>query len=76
MARGKSKPAGKAGGFGFGGRGMKKNLTKVMFSMDPQHLQDLRREAARRMVERGAGRADTSELVREAVESWLKKRGR
>jgi hypothetical protein len=70
------KAKGKSGGFGFGGRGMKKGLVKAMFSMEPRHLEELRREAARRMVERGAGRVDTSELVREAVEAWLRKRAR
>jgi len=52
---------------------MKKGFVKVMFSMDPRHLEELRREAARRMIERGAGRVDTSELVREAVEAWLRR---
>jgi hypothetical protein len=55
---------------------MKKGLEKAMFSMDPGHLRELRREAAKRMADRGAGRADTSELVREAVEAWLKKLGK
>jgi hypothetical protein len=63
----------KGNAVGFGGRGMKKGFVKVMFSMDPRHLEELRREAARRMIERGAGRVDTSELVREAVEAWLRR---
>lgn len=60
----------------FGGRGMRKGLVKAIFSMDPTDLERLRREAARRMVERRAGRVDASELVREAVALWLKNNGR
>lgn len=51
----KWKPTAQDGGFGFGGPGMKKGLVKAMFSVVSRHLEELRREAARRMVERGAG---------------------
>ena len=59
-----------------GGRGMKKGLVKVMFSVDPRQLDALRREATLRMVERRAGRIDTSEVVREAFAFWIQKHGR
>ena len=61
-----------------GGRGMKKGLVKVMWSVEPKQLDELRREATRRMVERHAGRIDTSEVVREAFDAWIatQKRGR
>jgi hypothetical protein len=74
MAKGQYRAVGLASGFG--GRGKKKGFSKATFSMDPEQLVGLRREAARRMVERGAGRVDASELVREAVGAWLRKRGR
>jgi hypothetical protein len=55
---------------------MKKGLVKVMWSVEPKQLEALRREAVKRMVERGAGRIDTSEVVREAFDAWIQKRGR
>jgi hypothetical protein len=53
---------------------MKKGLVKAMFSMEAHQLAALRAEATRRMVERGRGRLDASEVVREAVDAWLKRR--
>ena len=61
---------------GVWGRGMKRGFVKTMFSMDREDLQALRRVAAKRMAESGSSRADSSELVREAVAEWLKKHGR
>ncbi|MEY2668537.1 MAG: hypothetical protein RJA59_1175 [Pseudomonadota bacterium] len=58
------------------GRGMKRGFVKGVFSMDPDQLKALRRIAALRMAEKGSLRADSSELVREAVAEWLKKHGR
>lgn len=57
-----------------GGRGMKKGLVKAMFSMESRQLEALRAEATRRMVERKAGRIDASEVLREAVDAWLKRK--
>lgn len=57
-----------------GGRGMKKGLTKATFSLEPAQLEVLRAEATRRMQERKAGRIDASEVVREAIEAWAKRR--
>jgi hypothetical protein len=59
-----------------GGRGMKKGLVKAMFSVEPRQLEALRAEATKRMVERGRGRLDASEVVREAIALWLRRRGK
>jgi hypothetical protein len=74
MASKRAKAVAKPGSLG--GRGMKKGLVKVMFSVDPRQLDALRREATLRMVERRAGRIDTSEVVREALSFWIQKHGR
>ena len=74
MASKRGKAVAKPGSLG--GRGMKKGLVKVMWSVEPKQLEALRREAVKRMVERGAGRIDTSEVVREAFDAWIQKRGR
>ena len=74
MAIKRSRAVAKPGSLG--GRGMKKGLVKVMWSVEPKQLEALRREAVKRMVERGAGRIDTSEVVREAFDAWIQKRGR
>lgn len=58
-----------------GGRGMRKHLVKQVFSIDPEQLDALRAEATRRMVERKTGRPDASEVLREALASWMKRRG-
>jgi hypothetical protein len=50
-----------------------KNLEKVMFRLEPEQLDALRREALRRAADRGSMKPDASELVREAVDAWLKK---
>jgi hypothetical protein len=49
-----------------------KGFEKAMFRLEPGQLQALRREALRRAGERGSMKPDASELVREAVEAWLK----
>ncbi len=41
---------------------MRKDLVKVMFKVSPHQLEALRKEAARRMVDRGVGRIDASEV--------------
>jgi hypothetical protein len=55
---------------------MKKGLVKQIFSVEPRQLEALRAEATRRMVERSRGRPDASEVLREAVDAWMRKRGR
>ncbi len=51
-----------------------KGLEKAMFRLEPEQLEALRREALRRAGERGSMKPDASELVREAVADWLKRR--
>lgn len=53
-----------------------KGLEKAMFRLEARQLQAIRHEALRRAAERGSMKPDGSEIVREAVEAWLKKRGR
>jgi hypothetical protein len=55
---------------------MKKGLARAVFSVEPRQLEALRAEAARRMVERKAGRIDASEVLREAIDAWMAKRKR
>lgn len=57
-----------------GGRGMKKGLVKTMFSVEPRQLEALREEATLRMQERKVGRIDASEVLREALDAWMKRR--
>jgi hypothetical protein len=59
-----------------GGRGMKKPYLKVMFKIAPDQLEALRAEAMRRAKERQRGRIDASEVLREAVDAWMKRRGK
>lgn len=49
-------------------------LEKATFSLSPRHLQALRAEAIKRMQERGAGRLDASEVLREVLDAWMAKR--
>lgn len=53
---------------------MKKGLFKAQFSMSGEQLEALRVEATRRMNERGVRKIDTSEILREAVDQWMKRR--
>jgi hypothetical protein len=55
---------------------MKKPLVKAMFKVSPAQLEALRAEATRRMVERKAGRIDASEVLREALDLWIRRRGK
>ncbi len=55
------------------GPGIRRGLIKTVVSMEPRHLEALRAEARRRMMERKVRRIDTSEIVREAIEFWLKR---
>jgi hypothetical protein len=53
-----------------------KGLVPATFRFEPEQLDALRREALRRAGERGSGKPDASELVREAVEAWLRRLSR
>lgn len=53
----------------------KKGLEKVMYRLDPKQIQALRAEAFRRAEERGSGRPDASEVLREIVDAWIAKAG-
>ncbi len=53
---------------------MKKDYLKVMFKIAPDQLEALRAEAMRRAKERNRGRIDASEVLREAVDAWMRKR--
>jgi hypothetical protein len=55
---------------------MRKGLHKAQFSMTGEQLEALRVEATKRMNARGGRKIDTSEVLREAVDHWLKRRGR
>jgi hypothetical protein len=51
-----------------------KGLVKATFSIRPEQLVALRKEARRRADAAGTYRADASEVVREAVDLWLRDR--
>ncbi len=51
-----------------------KGLAKATFSIRPDQLAAIRGEARRRADLAGSYRADASEVVREAIDSWLKGR--
>lgn len=55
---------------------MKRGLVRTIFSVTPGQLEALRAEATRRMVERGRGRIDAGEVLREALEAWMRKRAK
>jgi hypothetical protein len=42
--------------------------------VDVAHAEALRSEAVKRMRERGAGRMDSSAVLREVLDAWLKQR--
>ncbi len=60
--------AGKAAG--------EKGTVPAQFQVEPRHVAALREEALRRAQERGGGRLDVSELVREILDDWIAKRGK
>ncbi len=53
-----------------------KGTVPAQFQVEPRHLVALREEALRRTHERGAGRMDVSELVREIFDEWISKQGK
>ncbi len=56
-------------------RGTKGGLIHVTVVLRPDEWEALRREAFRRAAEAGYGRPDASAVLREIVDSWLKKGG-
>jgi hypothetical protein len=52
-----------------------KGLVPATFRFAPDQLAALRREALRRAGERGSAKPDASELIREAVNLWLRRHG-
>jgi hypothetical protein len=53
-----------------------RGFTKATFSVRPDQLAALRAEARRRADRSGAFRPDVSEIVREAIDRWLRARSR
>jgi hypothetical protein len=51
-----------------------KDLVKGQWSLAPAHVEALRAEAMKRAAARGAGRLDASEVLREVLDAWLKRR--
>jgi hypothetical protein len=47
---------------------------KIMVSLSPNHVTELRREALRRAAAESSARPDVSALVREALDAWVAKR--
>lgn len=58
------------------GRQTKGGLVQVTLTLDPDHLSELRAEALRRAREKKSGRPDTSAVVREILEAWVKRSGK
>jgi hypothetical protein len=46
----------------------------VLVQLEPSQRSALRREALKRAAAAGTARPDVSELVREAIDDWLRKR--
>jgi hypothetical protein len=57
-----------------GGRGMSRGLTRTVVAFKPQQLEALRAEARRRMRARKVRKIDAGEVIREAVDAWMKRR--
>ncbi|ACL66747.1 hypothetical protein A2cp1_3417 [Anaeromyxobacter dehalogenans 2CP-1] len=51
-----------------------KGFVKGQWTLTPEQDDALREEATRRMIERGARRVDASEVMREILDAWLKRR--
>ncbi len=51
-----------------------KGLKPVVVRLEPAQVAALKAEALRRAKERGSMKPDASELVREALAAWLRKR--
>ena len=59
-----------------GSNRQKKGLEKVMYRLEPGQIRALRSEAFRRAQERGSGRPDASEVLRELVDVWMSRSAR
>ena len=53
---------------------MTRGLVRTVVALEPRQVEALRAEAVRRMLARKAGRIDAGEIVREAVDAWMKRR--
>lgn len=51
-----------------------KGLKPVMVRLEPKQIVALKAEALRRATERGSMKPDASELIREALDAWMKRR--
>ncbi len=51
-----------------------KGLERLVVRLEPAQIQALKAEALRRANERGSMQPDASELVREALVLWMKRR--
>lgn len=51
-----------------------KGMEKVTLRLEPAQMAQLRKEALRRAQDAGSLKPDVSELVREAVTAWLKRK--
>lgn len=51
-----------------------KDLVKGQWSLAPTHVAALRAEAMKRALAKGSGKPDASEVLREVLDAWLKKR--
>lgn len=75
MAKGKESAMGKA--IREGRKvGPRSGFVKATFSLEPEQLAGVVAEASRRATERGAMRSDASEVVREAIDEWRKRRAK
>jgi hypothetical protein len=57
------------------GPGRRRGHVKALVRLRPDQLKELRAEALKRAVASGAVRVDVSEVLREAVDAWLTRRG-
>lgn len=51
-----------------------KDLVKGQWSLSPEHVRALRAEAMKRAEARNSGKPDASEVLREVLDAWLKRR--
>lgn len=54
--------------------GPRSGLTRATFSVEVEQLEALQVEAMKRAQERGSLKPDASEVVREALTAWMKRR--
>jgi hypothetical protein len=51
-------------------------MMKVQYVLEARHVHELRAEALKRAAERGAGKPDASEVLRDILDAWLKRRSK